>query len=351
MGPKSLPAIGSDQAKGGGLRNWAASLSLRGTYVTGGGVFIRDVSVAALMIGVASGLRIMLDTAAPGVAPYLLVFPAIAGAVLLASPRSGLVTLVICQLFAWYAVLPPRFSFRILQDGDAAGLIFSTISEAILLWALSTYKGSQRAASAAQADRSEMLRLALRELDHRTKNNLQIIQSLLYLKAQRAVEAETTRELGAAGVRIGLIATMNASMAQNSKDLSHVALKSYLTSVCEQLEEAICPDGVELSHNLEDAEVDSQKALYLGLIVNELVTNAIKHAFPDGKGRIEVGLTQQSGKLILNIADNGCGKQKAPTQARPGLGTKLIQMTAGRIGATVKEVQGDGTRYCIELPG
>jgi two-component sensor histidine kinase len=313
-------------------------------------------AVALMMSCVAMAARLVMDIFASGVAPYLFIFPAIAGAVLLAGMRSGLMTVVICQLLTWYAVVPVRFSLEAESQGDAAGLLLSTMAELVLLWVVATYRWAVDKVAKAHSERSETLRLALRELDHRTKNNLQIIQGFLYLKSQKAKDPETSRELGAASARIGLIASINSSFARSSMDHSAVALKPYLTAVCQQLEEAICPEDVQIFVVIADVEIDSQRALYLGLIINELVTNAVKHAFPEGKGRIDVGLTREAETLVLTVADDGRGTAGERADGRFGLGTKLIQMMVRKLGARVQisasdELTGRGTRYRLELDG
>lgn len=310
-----------------------------------------DVAVAIFMTCLATGLRILMDVAAPGVAPYLFVFPAIAGAVMLAGMRSGLMTLASCQLFAWFAVVPFEFSFELEATADAIGLLLSTFSEAILLVALGGYRAAMTRLADIQAARSGTLRLALRELDHRTRNNLQIVQGLLHLKAQGAQDPETARELAAASARIGLIATMNSFLLKSSKGVSKVALKPYLTAICEQLREAICPDNIDFSFDLEQAEIDSQRALFLGLVLNELVTNSIKHAFPGGcGGHIVVVLRRGNGMLSLTVADDGCGRDAAKVETRHGLGSKLIPMMVGRLGAKMHELPGPGTGYRLDIP-
>ena len=321
-----------------------------------GGVrgLLHALAIAILMSCIAMGARLVMDIFASGIAPYLFIFPAVAGAVLLAGMRSGLMTVVICQFLTWYAVVPVRFRLEAESPGDAAGLLLSTMAEVILVWAVASYRSAVDKIARAQSEHSETLRLVLRELDHRTKNNLQIIQGFLYLKAQKAKDPETSRELGAASSRIGLIASVNSNFARSSMDHSKVALKPYLTAVCEQLEKAICPEEVHIFVTIADVEIDSQRALYLGLIVNELVTNSVKHAFPEGKGRIDVGLTREAETLVLTVADDGRGKAGDRPDCTLGLGARLIQMMVRKLGATVQmssgdELTGRGTRYRFEL--
>lgn len=351
MGPESLRVRpdGPKPTEGRSRPRRSYWMDLRAPRTGGVRGLLHEFAIAILMSCIAMGARVAMDFVASGIAPYLFIFPAIAGAVLLAGARSGLMTLAICQLITWYAIVPVRFSFVSKSMFDLAGFMLSILAQVIVIWAVDTYREALDKIARAQSERSATLRLALRELDHRTKNNLQIIQSLLYLKAQKSQEPETARELGAASARIGLIASVNSNLARNSRDLSRVALKSYLTAVCEQLEEAICPEDVHIFVDIEEAEIDSQRALYLGLIVNELVTNSVKHAFPEGKGKIRVALRQADGMLVLTVADDGCGKADIGADGRPGLGRKLIEMMVGKLEATVHELPGPGTCYRFEL--
>ena len=309
-----------------------------------------DVGLAALLIAVATLARLLVDMAMPGVAPYILIYPVIAGAILISGPRAGFLTLVGCQLLAWYAIVPVQGSFRIATRADGVGLLLSTLAELMLLGALTAYHSAMRTGARMAAGRYEDARLALRELDHRTKNNLQLMQSILYLKAQRTKDAETKRELVAAGARIGIIGSMNSYLVRSGVNLSQVALQPYLGTVCRHLKESLCPDGISLECDFAECEIDSDRALYLGLIVNELVTNAIKHAFPDGRGEIRVMLTCSPDRLALIVCDNGCGKAETADDTHMGLGTRLLHMMIGRIHGTMEELPGPGTGYRIEIP-
>lgn len=309
-----------------------------------------DVGLAAALTAVATLVRLVIDMAAPGVVPFILIYPTIAAAVLIAGPRAGLLTLVGCQLLSWYAVVPVQGSFRIASRSDGVGLLLSTLTELTLLGVLAAYHSAVRTSVRRTAGQHEDARLALRELDHRTKNNLQLMQSILYLKAQRTNDPETKRELAAAGARIGIVGSMNSFLVRSGVNLSHVALQPYLGTVCRHLKESLCPDGISLECAFAECEIDNDRALYLGLIVNELVTNAIKHAFPDGRGEIRATLTCSPDRLALIICDNGRGKEAAADDSHAGLGTRLLHMMIGRIRGTMEELAGPGTAYRIEIP-
>ncbi len=309
-----------------------------------------DIGLAALLTSIATLARLVVDMAAPGATPFIFVFPIIAVAMLVSGPRAGALTLVTAQLLAWYAVVPVQGSFRIATRADGVGLLLSTFAEFMLLGALAAYRSAASNNAKLAAGRYEDARLALRELDHRTKNNLQLMQSILFLKAQRTTHAETKRELAAAGARIGIIGSMNSYLVSSGTDLSRVALQPYLGTVCRHLKESLCPDGVSLECDFADCEIDSDRALYLGLILNELVTNAIKHAFPDGRGEIRAMLTCSPEGVALVVRDNGRGKEAAADTAEGGLGTRLLHMMVGRVRGTMEELTGSGTGYRIGIP-
>lgn len=349
------PVLQGDNAEAAALPLWDRwRLSfLRENGVASGGTtgWAGDLGLAALLTAVATLARMLVDIAVPGVVPFVLIYPVIAIAVLISGPRAGLLTLLAAQLLAWYAIVPVQRSFQIASKADGLGLLLSTLAEFMLLGALTAYRSAMNANAEMAAGRYEDARLALRELDHRTKNNLQLMQSILYLKAQRTADPEVKRELAAAGGRIGIVGSMNSYLLSSGTDLSHVALQPYLGTVCRHLKESLCPDGISFQWDISDCEIDSDRALYVGLIVNELVTNAIKHAFPDGRGEIRVVLTCERKRLALIVRDNGRGKETAGGDAQQGLGTRLLHMMVGRVRGTMEELSGAGTGYRIEIPG
>lgn len=328
-----LPFLWGNGAASGGTAGWAG-----------------DLGLAALLTAVATFARLLVDMATPGVAPFIFIFPVIAAAVLISGPRAGLITLVATQLLAWYAIVPVQRSFQIASKADGLGLLLSTLAEFMLLGALAAYRAAMDANAELAVGRYEDARLALRELDHRTKNNLQLMQSILYLKAQRTTDPEAKRELTAAGARLGIVGGLNSYLLSSGTDLSNVALQPYLGTMCRHLKESLCPDGISLQCDISDCQIDADRALYVGLIVNELVTNAIKHAFPDGRGEIRVVLTCESEWIALIVRDNGQGKEMAAADTQGGLGTRLLHMMVGRVRGTMQELSGQGTGYRIEIP-
>jgi PAS domain S-box-containing protein len=150
----------------------------------------------------------------------------------------------------------------------------------------------------------------LRELYHRTKNNMQVIYSLLGLKRATTEDERTRTILGDMGNRIQSIALVHQKLYQ-SNNLSRIDLKDYITDLTHLLMESYNPNekDIILSLELESVMVLLDTAIPCGLIINELISNSFKHAFPEGRsGEIKVKLSRQENNIIvLNISDNGVG--------------------------------------------
>jgi len=150
----------------------------------------------------------------------------------------------------------------------------------------------------------------IRELYHRTKNNMQVIYSLLGLKGATVEDEHTRTILEDMGNRIQTIALVHQKLYQ-SKNLSRIDLKEYITDLTKLIMESYSSSekNVKLSLDLESATVLIDTAIPCGLIINELISNSFKHAFPNGrKGEIKVHLSRHEQDVIeLRISDNGIG--------------------------------------------
>jgi two-component system, sensor histidine kinase PdtaS len=162
----------------------------------------------------------------------------------------------------------------------------------------------------------------LQEVQHRTKNTLAIIDALLTLQAQASRSAEVREALLQAAGRVRIQAEAHRHLTM--KEVGRVDAQEYLSEICKLLETTLAgvrPIAIECS--AEQTMIDPQKALALGLIANELITNAVKYAFKPGEtGTVAVLLDRDENRLLrLRVSDNGSG---CPEDAAPGLGTRLI---------------------------
>lgn len=177
----------------------------------------------------------------------------------------------------------------------------------------------------------------LREVQHRIANSLQIIASVLLQSARRVQSEETRGHLKDAHSRVMSIASVQRQLAQSAE--GDVLLQPYLTQLCASLGASMIEDPTRLSIQVavDDCLVDSEKSISLGLIVTELVINALKHAFPDGRdGKITVRYHARGPNWTLSVSDNGVGMSADVNVAKPGLGTSIVEALASQLEAEVR---------------
>ena len=194
--------------------------------------------------------------------------------------------------------------------------------------------------------------MLLKEIHHRVKNNLQIIISLLQLQSDHIEDPGLRHLLVESEVRIRSMAIVHETLYQ-SDNLAAIDLGDYVDSLSPYLMHTYGIDNVTLKMETEKLMVDLDMAIPCGLILNELITNAIKHAYePEQGGQLSIGLTRTaSGNIRLKIADNGRGLPPGFDWSRSEtLGMQLLQGLAQQLGATVDMDSGNGTCIAIEFP-
>ncbi len=179
--------------------------------------------------------------------------------------------------------------------------------------------------------------ILLQEVQHRVANSLQIIASVLMQSARKVQSEETRLHLHDAHSRVMSIATVQRQLAASS--VGDVELRPYFTQLCESLGASMIEDHERQSIVVsgDDSNVTANVSISLGLIVTELVINALKHAFPAGRpGRIKVDYQSHGPNWTLSVGDNGVGMPKDAANARPGLGTSIVESLARQLHATVQ---------------
>jgi len=167
--------------------------------------------------------------------------------------------------------------------------------------------------------------ILLQEIQHRVANSLQIIASVLLQSARRVRSDETRIHLHDAHNRVMSVATLQKQLATSR--LGDVELGPYFIQLCESLSASMISDHDKLSIEVttDKSAVHADISVSLGLIVTELVINALKHAFPGGRhGKIMVGYQTHGPNWTLSVKDNGVGMPADPTSATPGLGTSIV---------------------------
>ena len=185
----------------------------------------------------------------------------------------------------------------------------------------------------------------LREVNHRVGNSLQIIASLLHLQANSATEADVKAALTNAMGRVAAVAQVHRRL-YTSQDFKTVMLNQYLGALLEDLRRSA--EGNRMSRltlKTDPVEIDPDRAVAIGIIVNELVMNAVKYAYPDGAGPIHVVLSAQGDDLELAIADDGVGVNAKTDPRSTGMGQRIVGAMATKLEAEVeRDASHQGTR-------
>lgn len=180
--------------------------------------------------------------------------------------------------------------------------------------------------------------LLLKEVNHRVKNSLQLVLSMLSLQGYRFKEPETRELFTKAISRVTAIAAIHERLYQDQDPLT-VEMHTYLTGLCAELVRA---SGMEenaqasLQIEVEEMRLPTEHGVAVALVVNELVMNALKHAQPaSGPAVIGVRLARHgAGQVRLTVSDNGAAPEQSPAEVS-GLGTQLIRMLARQLNGTV----------------
>jgi two-component sensor histidine kinase len=191
------------------------------------------------------------------------------------------------------------------------------------------------------------------ELAHRIKNNLQIIVALIGQEAKSAA-APCIPGYKATQARIGAIAELYDLISQTSRGET-VAVDAYLREIARTMSESLLgsTSAIKIDVRAEVVDIDPDRAVPFGLLVNELGTNAIKHAFPDGTGRVLLSVEQIGDQIELTVADNGVGIKSKDAAAIPEKhGSDYVAIFVRQLGGTiaVSPSEGTGTTVRVRLP-
>jgi chemotaxis protein methyltransferase CheR len=206
----------------------------------------------------------------------------------------------------------------------------------------------RRAAERTIAELMQQKEMLLQEMQHRVGNSLQIIASILLLRARTVQSEETRLHLHEAHQRVISVAAVQQQL-QGSGHGELIELGPYLWRLCDALAASMIFDQgpVALEVQVESGAATSSEAVSIGLIVTELVINALKHAFIEDKagGRIIVSYDVAESGWSLTVSDNGIGQPEgAPDRTRSGLGTSIVEALARQLEARVEISQDPGGR-------
>jgi len=189
------------------------------------------------------------------------------------------------------------------------------------------------------------------EVNHRVKNSIQSSMALLHLQAKVVQSPEAQEALSEAQARLAVFANVHELLYREASSTQAVAMAALLDALVDACRASFADqsDRVRLNVRSDPIMLHPEQAVPLALIVNEAVTNAYKHAHPNGQsGEIQVSLEKAEGSIRLSIADDGVGMPMALRQG--SLGLRLIRTFAQQVAGTVALENAVGTRWTITLP-
>lgn len=207
-------------------------------------------------------------------------------------------------------------------------------------------KAVAKASNARSAERGAMLH----EVNHRAKNSIQIAISLLNVQRHASDDPEVRLSLASAVERLSHIARVHSMLYGHTPDQQVIDFGQYLEAFCTELREALAGDIEVVCHGSDELTLDSRRAVNLALITSEGVTNALKHAFPEGRaGTVSVSCSRYGAeRAILAVHDDGIGMGGGTGEATIGL--KLMQTLVKGIDGTLSIESVEGTRIKVTFP-
>lgn len=218
-------------------------------------------------------------------------------------------------------------------------------------------KASEERLRAALAEKEALLarlQLLMKEVNHRVKNSLQTVASLLSLQGRHATSPEVRDQLADARSRVMTVAGVHERLYQSGR-IGLVELPEYLQGLCADLANTLVepPGSITIAAEAIDVALPADRVIPLGLIVTELVTNAIRHACPDGRGAVQVVARQVAiDQLAVSVRDSGIGlRSDGHSNERSGFGMKLVDGLTQQLGGTLElRHQSSGTEVVVTLP-
>lgn len=193
--------------------------------------------------------------------------------------------------------------------------------------------------------------LLLREVYHRVKNNLQVVDSLLMIQALKIADPAAREALSELRSRVFALGLVHQQL-MNSPDLKTFEIGPFLADLSANIVGGMADDRIRLTVDASPLKVGLDFAVPLGLLLTEIVTNSLKHAFPNGAGQIEVSLRVDTGeRVVLTVADNGVGRPgEVQAEAKRGSGSSIINKLVAQLTGEMAVRHDAGTTTEIILP-
>jgi two-component system, sensor histidine kinase PdtaS len=291
--------------------------------------------ITVLLILIAAGARAALGSLLLHDATFTLFFPAVILAALLFDSGTGIFATVVCTLLVTLfdrSEHPPGLDATFLANVAvflAVGLFASVMLEAL-------HRATARLVDALSATRrlEGDNRILLDELNHRVKNSMQVLSSLITLRSHRLRDPEVTAQFDALASQVQVLGRLYSRLRYTDSQ-AEMEAGAFLRDLVEDLKATLVGDRpITIDVAFDGAYLPVRRMIPLGLVVNELITNAIKHAFPaQRRGTIRARLERREGSLLLEVSDDGVGTDE---DREPQLGSRLVQVLAQQLRARIE---------------
>jgi two-component sensor histidine kinase len=316
-------------------------------------IWATQLGLGLLCAAIAIALRAPIDRVAPGIGPFVLGFPLMLVATLFGRWQAGLVTAVITILHGWFFVLPTHHSLALQELSDRSRLTIVLFGYGTMLVIAESFRSAAYRAMRESERRLAERDLLLRELDHRVKNNFAMVTSLLDLQLHRSDDPATQDALSTALGRVESIARAHGHLYSDGATITGTDMHTYLGELCGTLADTLPPNhNISFDFATAPTVLPRDRAVAIGLVVNELVTNATKHAFIGrAHGTIRISFAAYDNGWRLIVEDDGIGLPAETRGDRPeGLGRRLVDAFARQAHGKLKvESDGSGTRFTLDL--
>lgn len=304
--------------------------------------------LATVIVLLAFGLRLVAGGTMSGY-PFLLFFPAIVVISIVFDRWTGIYAVALSTVLAWYFFVPVVGSFRLEPWQAGIPVVLYVVVALFIALVVEALRTSAQRLEATRRDlekAGELNRLLLMDVNHRVKNHLTSATALLRMTLREPSAPDPKTVIEDAARRIEVLAKVYDRLHLDART-TVVSAHQFIIGLCEDLRAGVIGGRpITLAISADEADLGSNQAVPIGLVVNELVENAIEYALPDDRaGTIEVRFVCQEGRCVLSVSDDGVGYDRG--KARQGGGARLIRAFVQQLGARIDHGGSPGTRVTL----
>jgi two-component sensor histidine kinase len=345
----SLRALG--KAEAGKRRSMTLSL-FKYTFLTRAWPTWARYAATVAIVAATLMARLALHAWFPG-SPFLLFFLAIILCSALFDHGAGMFSVMLSAVLAKWFLIEPAGTLNVERAEDIVGI---SVFIAIGLISAAVLEALHRVAHEL-ADANELLvasegekDLLLQEASHRFKNELTMLSTMLRLQQRSMQDSAASSALGVTADRVLVLGRLHERL-QRSEISAVVDTHDFISALCDDLKTAIELRPIALEVTAESHLLRQERAVPVGLIINELLTNALKYAFPDQRpGRVKVAFVREANAYRLSVTDDGVGVAAERDTAGTGLGQRLVRAMAAQLGGSLEIGQGsDAVGTCVTV--